>query len=211
MAHPIHPACPTCQKALFKRPDSGKVHKDQPYKYCSNPACADFCGVYRNAKLNAEKGVPVAQAKVIPAWRTDDRLDRVIETKPLRVRSGPKGEGSGPKKSAKKPEPAPTVTQPTTSGPKAGPKKAGPKRRAVPATEAPKRPTEPEPVAVARQRLRAIVSQLVEGRPPSAVGLVLAILNQETGNHAAANALIDELGLTAAFGILKFDGKQPQA
>jgi hypothetical protein len=207
MSHPRHPACPDCQKALFKRPDSGKVHKDQPYKYCSNPDCKSFSGVYRNPAVNAVKGIPVAQARVIPAWQTDDRLDRVIETKPLRAKpaSGP-AKASGPKTKPKKAEQAPAVTQPT--GPEVA-KKTGPKRRALPASEAPRRPQEPEPIQVARKRLRSIVATLTEGRPPSAVGLVLAILNQETGNHAAANALIDELELTKTFGIMKFDGKPP--
>lgn len=65
--------------------------------------------------------------------------------------------------------------------------------------------SEPEAIAKARTRLRTIVNRLSSGRSPRAVHLVLAICNQETGNHRAANAIIEEMQLDKRFGIKKFD------
>lgn len=65
-------------------------------------------------------------------------------------------------------------------------------------------PEEPEEIRAARERLRPLVEKIAPpGAPPVAVGLVLAILNQETGSKAAANLLIDEFDLTKLFGIQK--------
>lgn len=63
---------------------------------------------------------------------------------------------------------------------------------------------EPEAVQAARAMIKGLVAQVTEGRPKVSVDLVLAIVNQETGNHAAANMLIDEFKLDEAFGIKKF-------
>lgn len=63
---------------------------------------------------------------------------------------------------------------------------------------------EPQAIRDARVRLRALITQATKDAPKPSVGIVLAIVNQETGNHAAANALIDELGLEKLFGIKKF-------
>jgi hypothetical protein len=63
---------------------------------------------------------------------------------------------------------------------------------------------EPEAIRSARQRLRSMIAAATKGAPKPSVGIVLAIVNQETGNHAAANALIDEYGLERLFGITKF-------
>jgi hypothetical protein len=63
---------------------------------------------------------------------------------------------------------------------------------------------EPEAIREARVRLRALIAAATADAPRSSVGIVLAIVNQETGNHVAANALIDEYGLTKLFGIKKF-------
>lgn len=63
---------------------------------------------------------------------------------------------------------------------------------------------EPDAIRSARQRLRSMIAAATKGAPKPSVGIVLAIVNQETGNHAAANALIDEYGLERLFGIMKF-------
>ena len=63
---------------------------------------------------------------------------------------------------------------------------------------------EPQTIREARARLRGLIAAATKDAPRSSVGIVLAILNQETGNHAAANALIEELGLEKLFGIKKF-------
>lgn len=65
-------------------------------------------------------------------------------------------------------------------------------------------PEEPEAIREARARLRAMIVAATKDAPKPSVGIVLAIVNQETGNHAAANALIDEYGLERLFGIKKF-------
>jgi hypothetical protein len=64
--------------------------------------------------------------------------------------------------------------------------------------------SEPEAIRAARTRLRSMIAQVSAGAPKPSVGIVLAIVNQETGNHAAANALIDEYGLEKLFGLKKF-------
>lgn len=63
---------------------------------------------------------------------------------------------------------------------------------------------EHEAIRAARERLRGMIEIATKDRPKPSIGVVLAIVNQETGNHAAANALIDEYGLTRLFGIKKF-------
>lgn len=63
---------------------------------------------------------------------------------------------------------------------------------------------EPQAIRDARARLRALIAAATKDAPRSSIGIVLAIVNQETGNHAAANALIDELALEKRFGIKKF-------
>lgn len=63
---------------------------------------------------------------------------------------------------------------------------------------------EPDAIREARKRLRTLITHATAGAPRPSVGLVLAIVNQETGNHAAANALIDEYSLERLFGIQKF-------
>jgi len=65
-------------------------------------------------------------------------------------------------------------------------------------------PEEPEAIREARKRLRAMIVDVAKNAPKPAIGIVLAIVNQETGNHSAANALIDEYGLDRLFGIKKF-------
>jgi hypothetical protein len=71
-------------------------------------------------------------------------------------------------------------------------------------------PGEPPAVAQARSRIRELLRKAVpEDATPATLGIVLALVSQETGNHVAANALIDEYGLTAALGIAKVeDGKK---
>jgi len=63
---------------------------------------------------------------------------------------------------------------------------------------------EPAAIAAARKRLRAMVAAATTDAPRPSVGIVLAIVNQETGNHTAANALIDEYELERLYGIKKF-------
>lgn len=67
-------------------------------------------------------------------------------------------------------------------------------------------PGEPEPIAKARARIKKLVGSLVpEGTEAASVGIVLALLSQETGNQEAANHLIEQYGLTQRFGIQKVE------
>jgi hypothetical protein len=70
----------------------------------------------------------------------------------------------------------------------------------------PRSPFEPEPDALkkARARIKTLIAGATTGHPPQAVHLVLAIVNQETGNHKAANALIEEYKLDEMFGLRRF-------
>jgi len=64
--------------------------------------------------------------------------------------------------------------------------------------------TEPESVRKARSRIRSLVRSVVQGQHVQAIQLVLALVNQETGNHKAANVLITEYKLDEIFGIQRF-------
>ena len=56
-------------------------------------------------------------------------------------------------------------------------------------------------VAKARARIKAVIDATEEQYGPEAIGLALAIVSQETGNHAAANSLIREYRLLEKYGI----------
>lgn len=61
--------------------------------------------------------------------------------------------------------------------------------------------TEAAAVAKARARIKAVIDATEEQYGPEAIGLALAIVSQETGNHTAANSLIKEYGLLEKYGI----------
>lgn len=63
---------------------------------------------------------------------------------------------------------------------------------------------ENESIKKARIRIKKFLDQTIVGRPAVAIGLVLAIVNQETGNKKAANVLIDQYKLDKKFGLKKF-------
>ena len=62
-------------------------------------------------------------------------------------------------------------------------------------------PAEPEAVAKARARIKDVMDAAETQFGSNAVGLALAIVTQELGNHEAANALIAEYDLAKRFGI----------
>lgn len=91
--------------------------------------------------------------------------------------------------------PAAMERQKAMTGPKRG---AARRARGRPAKKAPPKPKpfqEAEPIRKARQRIRGLLSQVGKEHPALAIHLVLAIVNQETGNTKAANAIIEEHGL----------------
>jgi len=119
--------------------------------------------------------------------------------------------GSAPPESA---PPPPAPPQPGGKGQRSSVrrKRAAEEKRSR--EEASKRPApppprsvfdpEPEVIRTARARIKALIDRATEGHPPQAVHLVLAIVNQETGNHSAANALIREYRLDKLFGLRQF-------
>lgn len=179
--HEKHPRCPGCGKALYKAFDgpwngapSPKVKKADPYKFCRNQSCA----------LGGPAGVAAMRSLL------DVQQEDAVGSTP----------NEPPKAEEKQAEAA---SEP--------PKRRVLKRKARPARSKPTVATEPEPgsqdsepVRKARARIREFVVPLMAGKSPVAVGLILAILNQETGNKTAANALIDEFKLDKLFGLQKF-------
>lgn len=152
-AHPKHPPCPSCGRALYKSAEVGRqVKTTDPWAYCRNKKCDLYL---QDQSIDGEP--TVVGAKAVEGERK--RHDAIAEAKP------PKGE-SGP---------AP----------------------------------EPEAVAKARARIRELLDRAVpKGTNANTVGIVLALVSQETGNHTAANALIDEYGLEETLGIHKQDAPE---
>jgi hypothetical protein len=67
----------------------------------------------------------------------------------------------------------------------------------------PKAAPEHPAVKQARVRIREVLFQVIPGKyDASTVGITLALVSQETGNHGAANVLIAEYQLTEKYGIL---------
>lgn len=210
MAHPQHPHCDECKKALFKSPIAAKVKPADPYAYCRNSDCKQ----YTFRRLLVVDGFD-------PKRVTADQLDFALKV----AKNAPEAlERAAPKKSQtaghfdeiaskstkKRPKvvahPETSILVPEDTRP-SSPKpvsKRGRARSAVPASAVPPKPTEPEPIAKARRRLKDILAEVVKGHPREAAGLVLAILSQETGNQRAAEALIDEYKLDTKFGLQKF-------
>lgn len=60
---------------------------------------------------------------------------------------------------------------------------------------------EPDAVTKARARIKAVMSAAETQYGSNVVGLALAIVTQELGNHEAANSLIAEYELDKRFGI----------
>lgn len=140
-------------------------------------------------------------------FKSFERGGRVRTSDPYRfcrnadcAASGPGGVTEAPSK------PVPKAAEPAKEVAPSAKPPMKPKRRALPATDAPAKPAdpaEPEAIRTARKQLRELIKATASGKEKAAVGLILAICTQETGNHAAANVLIEQYGLDKKFGILK--------
>ncbi len=218
MSHPQHAKCPGCNKALFKSPLAAKVKPADPYAYCRNKACEQYTfralGVdfdpKKAVKGDAARALKVG-AKVRPAQHINTARAEALAAKDAaflerKVNEHPGGHPTPAAKAASKAAKEARIAARAQPTPETKPtSKRGRKRAAVPASEAPKRPAEPEPIAKARRRLKELLGQVIPGGASKAsAGLVLAILSQETGNHKAAEALIDEYKLDTTFGLQKF-------
>jgi len=216
MSHPQHPNCSACRKALFKSAAAAKVKPSDPYAFCRNPACAEY--TFRNDRpTDPKKPTPEQLAKAVRiSGKASNGLDgksaKTVSTQ--KPKQSVKVDHSASLKAVKEadkiiaitpaPEPA---SEPAPKTVRINPKPVsarGVPRRAVPISEAPAKPKESEPLAKARTRLRAILEAVTVGQPKESISLVLAILNQETGNQKAAEALIDEFKLDEKYGLLKF-------
>jgi hypothetical protein len=205
MAHPQHPNCSACSKALFKSPAAAKVKPTDPYMFCRNAACGDYA--FRNDRpADPKKPTPEQLAKAVqisvynraPAGRA---AGMTVAAATVVLKQAAKKE----KAAAATPEPAPAASTEPAKPPATKPvSKRGVPRRAVPLADAPAKPKEAEPLAKARVRVRAILDAVTVGQPKESISLVLAILNQESGNQKAAEVLIDEFELDKKYGLLKF-------
>lgn len=161
-AHPKHPPCPECGKALYKAAVKGtQVKKADPWAFCRNAKCK-LCGM-NQAERSAERARDLAKQQ---------------------------------KRKAKTevPEPPPKPKPTHTKKPAETPSKPG---------------DEPEAVHRARFRIREVLRKALAGTDatPTTIGITLALVSQETGNHAAANAIIDEYKLTDLLGIQKQEAR----
>lgn len=221
MSHPQHPNCSACGKALFKSPAAAKVKPADPYAFCRNAACADY--TFRNDRpADPKKPTPEQLAKAVRISGKNELAPRVGRaagmtvaaaktvvkaatkaTKQERARAAVRMKEIQAATAAPAPAPAspPEPDKPPATKPVS---KRGVPRRAVPLADAPPKPKESEPLAKARLRVRDILSAVTEGQPKESISLVLAILNQETGNQKAAEVLIDEFELDKKYGLLKF-------
>lgn len=225
MKHAPHPKCAECKKALFKAFDGPwngnappKVTPTMPYVFCRNikgcnRARGQSIGVGRaleTLKKNV-KGIVKATPKEKPLSlaKQKERLpgetpkaywDRVtaLEAPGKLKPNASKAEVAAHSELAHevierlaKRSVSPVISRKTLDG-----EVKALKRKAVPK---PTKPVDNNVVSVARERVAKLLKAF-----GNEIGLVLALANQELGNNAVANALIDEYALTEKFGLEKF-------
>lgn len=180
MTHPKHPRCPKCSRSMYKSAAKG----EPPGKdwICRNPECAP--PTERQIKARLKLGAINA-----------NESERVRRGLPSRAVPPGLPEALAEVRAAKEEKMARPPTRAKSDRSRTTPK--------APFAPAPAASTEPVSVAKARQRIRGLIAGARGDAPPAAVHLVLALVNQETGNHKAANAIIDEFQLDKLFGIQK--------
>ena len=208
MSHPTHPRCPKCSKPLFKRIDSGKVKKTDPYAYCRNAACELFHG-REPGRVRTIGLADVGWASDVaptpaPAKASGRARGRTVQAAAEIVKSA----AAAMETKSGVETPKLVDSPPASRSGKRLPRKAIPLADKTP-------PTMPmqavDAVEKVRRRIKEILAKFTgDGAPREAIGLALAIANQETGSHAAANALIDEFDL-GRFGIQKVDSSTKPA
>ena len=173
-AHPKHPRCPGCGKAMYKAAVKGtQVKKSDPWAFCRNAKCK-LCGMNQAADDQDTERWRVAAAKA------RENLPKAKPKKQSKAKPPPAPEPENNKK----------LTEPLSSP-----------------------GDEPEAVHKARFRIREVLRKALAGTDatPTTVGITLALVSQETGNHAAANAIIDEYKLTDLLGIQKQEARDGKA
>lgn len=192
--HQPHPKCPQCGRALYKAYGKGsKVSPEDPYVFCRNAACdlGGEEGIERRgsrARCAVGHGAADGCAECDPAVQVD--MDREAAAPPPTSETPP----AAPETPALVPEPEPRTPEPTRPF----------RRRSAPASVSSEDAPRTVAVIVARQKIKHVIAALTADKSREAVGLILALVNQELGCHAGANALIDELGLDVKFGLEKF-------
>ena len=185
---PKQPKCPECKKALYKSIVSQSVKKEWPYVYCRNEECKCHGDIREHGKKAPKQANKAKKRKDIK-----DTPLKGAKTSNKAPKTTPKGRSTDASKQQKerkenKPQP---------------PEKVAPRKlcstcgRVECICEA-KKPIENEQIAQARGQIKQAIDQ-----NRGVIGLTLAMLNQELGDHKAANRLIDEYDLTTKFGILK--------
>jgi hypothetical protein len=229
MSHPTHPRCPGCSKSLFKAFEKGKAVKPtDPWDFCRN-----VTGECRFAGPEGIANISKAMAKDEPVegdveGKSEDgflpvrssAIGRLIGKTDFKIVYD--GEGV-PHAELEKPKSVPErevffwnsgKSRLSNHVTKFTPTWCDKHQFAYSGTSCPakhkaKKPPEPPSespaVAAARKKLEPLVKMLAPSdSPPAAVGLVMALLNQQTGNKSAANLLIDEYKLDKLFGLQKF-------
>lgn len=213
---PKQPKCPHCAKALYKRMQAGQVKKTDPYAWCRNKKCAR----YNIAQDPATRFGPLGGVALAPRPKA--------KPKPAPKPKVPKPTLEWPEMDAETPTGASLASQMwIVDAMKDGPNRTeahatlvatirvarqaeanedaapdiGGGAMAEAILSATMDATEPSSLAKARARIRTVVERAASQFSPQTVGLALAIVSQETGNHDAANALIAEYGLTERYGI----------
>lgn len=191
---PAQPKC-DCGKALYKRMDAGPVKTSDPYAWCRNRACA------KHNKPQAE-GSPHAPIGGVAAIVDPDALRASVGA----PRKGSRAYAEAANKRAReivaarpplarkaKPAHVPATVEAAVSEAVEMARKAAAKVA----------PAEGEPPAVqmARARIKKAIESVKQEYTSNVIGLALALVAQETGSHEAANALIRDYKLDAAYGI----------
>jgi hypothetical protein len=206
---PEQPKCEHCGKALYKRMDPGAVKPADPYAWCRNAACSHFNqdqsgGTSRFQPQGGAAPAPAAKPAAKPVAKPVAAAAKPATPAKAPPKPAPTSEAAA--KKAPVPVIAPRPAPPKTAKPtlpaladdallaavEASVEEAAAERKAG---------VEGEATAKARERIRKAMEAVEATYSRSVIGLALAIVAQETGSQAAANALITEFNLQEQYGI----------
>ena len=175
----------------------------QPHPKCPGCSRALYKAMDKGSKVSPEDPYQFCRNSACPCWgwRTDDSAP------------APEAQTAAQEVEQEQPEPAPTAPAPPEGARllrRRAPHKAGNPPPALPPSVPVDEPK--SPVDAARESLRLLVGtqKWDDPKAAAAVGLTLALLSQETGNHEAANVLIDKYDL-GRFGIQKWNSQDEVA
>lgn len=174
---PEQPKCPECKRAVYKRMDAGPVKTSDPYAWCRNQKC----DMYNTDQSGGKTRFPALG-------------------------------GKAPEKPAKKAEAEkpPKFAKPAKEREAAEDEKpAKPLKTARPTVKLGKKPekaakSDEEKAAImesARERIKKAIGAVEQSYSKAIIGLALAIVSQEIGQHDAADSLIREFKLEKKYGL----------